>query len=473
MNEKTLESIRQLHRLGRQVSSVRRLGTILTNAAQTIADLLPADRVAIFELDMARRRVGHFARGGKGQEKALEVGFEELTGGLTGWVLKHGQSALSSKQEPDPRESAEVQKRRRETECGSILVVPLRFTGSIVGTITAINTPDQPDFTTDDADTLELFADFCAIVIESSRKRLEQQKTQRELIKMSRTFETLFENAPFTAVLSRLEDGQLVRVNREFEKSMGYARGEAVGKTTLELGINPDSETRAKILEELKNHNTVRDLEIKLRSKTQELRTFAINLEVVEISGERFILQMLHDITELKALQEQLRTEAIIDPLTRAFNRRHFLVLSELEIQRVARNGGGVCLVMADIDHFKKVNDRYGHQAGDEALVRFAALFQQEKREIDIFARFGGEEFLLLLPETDLAQAVLVAERLRERVALSPIAFGNIHLELTCSLGVAALADDGLDALISRADAALYEAKRRGRNRVQTNTYRP
>ncbi len=470
MNESTLESIRRLHRLGRQVSSVRRFGTILAIAADTIAELLPANRVSVIELDMPKRRIGHFARGGPGQARIVEVGFEELTSGLTGWALKQGQTALSSKLVPDPRESPEVQKRRRETDCGSIIVVPLRFTGSIVGTITAINTPSAPDFTEDDAATMELFADFCALVIESSRKRLEQQKARRELLKLSKTFEALFENAPFTAVLSRLEDGRMVRVNREFERAMGFTRAEAIGKTTVDLGINLDAETRAKILADLKERNTARDLEISLLSKTHELRTFSINLEVVEINNERFILQMSHDITELKMLQEKLRTESILDPLTRVFNRRHFLTLAETELQRADRHHGHVALVMADIDYFKHVNDHYGHQAGDEALIRFAALFQEEKRDIDIFARFGGEEFLLLLPETTLEQAAEVAERLRRRVESSPISFGGATLSLTCSLGVASYADGGLDPLISRADAALYEAKRLGRNRVVTFT---
>jgi diguanylate cyclase (GGDEF)-like protein/PAS domain S-box-containing protein len=467
MNERTLESIRRLHRLGRQVSSVRRFSTILEIAAETIAELLPANRVSIIELDMPKRRIGHFARGGPGQTRIVEVSFEELNQGLTGWTLKHGQTALSSKLEPDPRESPEVQKRRRETDCGSIMVVPLRFTGSVVGTITVINTPSAPDFTQDDVETMELFADFCAVLIESSRKRLEQQKVKRELLKLNKTFETLFENAPFNAVLSRLEDGRMVRVNREFERAMGYTRDEAIGKTTVDLGIHLDTETRAKILADLKDNGTVRDLEIQLLSKTREPRTFSINIEVVEINNERFILQMSHDITELKMLQEKLRIESILDPLTRVFNRRHFLALAEVELQRADRHHGSVALVMADIDHFKHVNDHYGHQTGDEALVRFASVFQQEKRDIDIFARFGGEEFLLLLPETTLEQAVEVAERLRQRVEASPVVFGGRQLTLTCSLGVASYAAESLDSLISKADTALYDAKSRGRNRVQ------
>jgi diguanylate cyclase (GGDEF)-like protein len=190
-------------------------------------------------------------------------------------------------------------------------------------------------------------------------------------------------------------------------------------------------------------------------------------LDVIEIDGERHILQMSHDISEIKAAQEQLRIESRTDPLTLLPNRRHFQTLAELEVQRSIRHRSSLSLILCDIDHFKKVNDGHGHQAGDRVLVEFAEVLRKETRTIDVLGRLGGEEFLVLLPDEDLDSAVVVAERIRKRVESTPVVFEGTQIWITCSLGVSSFSDgDGLDQLIARADTALYRAKASGRNRV-------
>src|SRR6185369_67413 len=140
--------------------------------------------------------------------------------------------------------------------------------------------------------------------------------------------------------------------------------------------------------------------------------------------------------------------------------------LAEAEWSRFQRYQRPLSILAIDIDHFKSVNDRYGHAAGDEAIVSVADACQQGRRTSDVVGRFGGEEFVMLLPETDRAQAMIVAERLREAVAAHVLHVHKVQFKLTISIGVAqaTLSMSGIDALLRAADQALYQAKAEGRN---------
>ena len=175
------------------------------------------------------------------------------------------------------------------------------------------------------------------------------------------------------------------------------------------------------------------------------------------------------DITERKETEVRLQLQAMTDPLTGVSNRRSFFETGRGEILRAQRYGRPLSIVLADLDHFKQVNDTYGHEAGDHVLVEFAKLCAEAVRgSVDRVGRLGGEEFALLLPETDAAGAMLVAERLRELCNDKSFAIPGQSLHVTCSLGVAQCYpnDSGLKAGIARADTALYAAKSEGRNRV-------
>jgi two-component system cell cycle response regulator len=176
------------------------------------------------------------------------------------------------------------------------------------------------------------------------------------------------------------------------------------------------------------------------------------------------------DITERKRMESQLRHMATTDELTGCLNRRAFFVVAEQELERSGRYGGNLSVLMIDIDHFKRVNDLHGHAVGDQALKAATAAIRANLREIDSFGRLGGEEFAAMLPETPLAGALQVAERLRQAVAAIalPLGDGQPPLHLTASLGVAehTATETGLDQILARADTALYRAKAEGRNRV-------
>ncbi|MDD2344464.1 MAG: GGDEF domain-containing protein, partial [Tolumonas sp.] len=150
-------------------------------------------------------------------------------------------------------------------------------------------------------------------------------------------------------------------------------------------------------------------------------------------------------------------------------NRGHFMQQAEHELTRVVRYGGELSIFMLDVDHFKKINDTYGHKVGDIVLQKLATVCQDTLRVVDIIGRVGGEEFAILLPETNEEEAIRVAERLREAIADAKVPLGNgLPLSVTVSIGIASLTskDDNIDVLLNLADKALYAAKHAGRNRV-------
>lgn len=178
----------------------------------------------------------------------------------------------------------------------------------------------------------------------------------------------------------------------------------------------------------------------------------------------------LSDISARVALLAELERMAATDSLTGLQNRRAFMVHAMREMERARRKAGPVSLILFDLDHFKAINDRYGHQAGDAVLCRAALLCQNLLRQTDLAARYGGEEFLILLPDTNLEAALLVAERLRAMLAAERFEFNGIILGCPASLGIShrdsPLPED-LEPLITEADMAMYAAKAAGRNAVR------
>ncbi|MCB9932810.1 MAG: GGDEF domain-containing protein [Planctomycetes bacterium] len=169
------------------------------------------------------------------------------------------------------------------------------------------------------------------------------------------------------------------------------------------------------------------------------------------------------------AAEERLRIQASTDDLTGLTNRRRMLEYINEELKRIRRSGRDATLVMADIDHFKQINDKHGHQCGDAVLVGVADELRAKLRSQDFIARWGGEEFLFLLPETDMTGAQIAAEKLREAISACEIEFDDRKLSVTMTFGIAPLdTGAGIDESISRADDALYRGKQAGRNRVMT-----
>jgi diguanylate cyclase (GGDEF)-like protein/PAS domain S-box-containing protein len=175
------------------------------------------------------------------------------------------------------------------------------------------------------------------------------------------------------------------------------------------------------------------------------------------------------DITTQKKIEHALAEQARHDPLTGSANRRYFFERAQQEFARAQRYQMPLSIACIDVDHFKETNDRYGHAAGDEVLKSLCSYGQSLLRESELFARIGGEEFAILMPNTSLGGATHLAERLRRVAANSKLSFNNQEIELQISIGVAKLktSDGSIEDCLRRADSALYSAKQNGRNRVE------
>jgi two-component system, cell cycle response regulator len=179
--------------------------------------------------------------------------------------------------------------------------------------------------------------------------------------------------------------------------------------------------------------------------------------------------ELLSTNSRLQEINEKLHELSMTDALTGIFNRLYFTKRFAYEFQRASRYHVKLTCIMMDIDYFKKVNDTYGHQMGDAVLKGVAKTLQAGLRKVDLLARYGGEEIVVVLPETDFERGMQVAERLRESVAETEYTDDRETIRVTCSMGVSALPHEGVkdcDDLLRLADEALYEAKEGGRNRV-------
>ena len=180
------------------------------------------------------------------------------------------------------------------------------------------------------------------------------------------------------------------------------------------------------------------------------------------------VLTVLIVALSKERLELDQRTKAQTDPLTGALNRRAFMARSGRLLQRGQRDGSPTCLLFLDLDHFKSINDRFGHSAGDDVLASFVDLVNASIRPTDFLFRIGGEEFCCLLPRTNAEQAWQVAERIRQQFEMSTVVVAGTPVKATVSLGIASTEVFGydLDMLMRRADMAVYAAKHQGRNRV-------
>lgn len=207
------------------------------------------------------------------------------------------------------------------------------------------------------------------------------------------------------------------------------------------------------------------DKSVKILNKNSEPRIFAVNIDDYENKGEHYVISFT-DITELKEKSNLLEYQATHDQLTGLFNRQKFNDIFQKELKREKRYQNSLSLIIFDIDDFKIFNDTYGHNMGDNVLKVIAKIVSENVREHDTVVRWGGEEFIVLLPQTEISGAKNVAEKIR--VALEEYKDETIPTQITSSFGIASLSkDDDETSFIKKADKALYEAKKDGKNCIK------
>ncbi|MDD2291567.1 MAG: diguanylate cyclase [Aliarcobacter sp.] len=235
-----------------------------------------------------------------------------------------------------------------------------------------------------------------------------------------------------------------------FEEEFGFITKEQINK----------QESWIKYIKELHEIDRI----VKIKGISEEEKIFAINVDYYDNKDDYYVFS-LTDITKLKEKSNLLEYQASHDKLTGLFNRNRFDEIYSKEIKRARRYNNDLSIIIFDVDDFKMVNDNYGHQTGDEVLKEMAQIVLTHVREQDISVRWGGEEFLILLPQTNLAGAVAVANKIK--TAINEHIFTNNSLTITGSFGVAQLLDeDNENDFISRTDKLLYEAKKTGKNKV-------
>ncbi len=299
-----------------------------------------------------------------------------------------------------------------------------------------------------------------------------QVRQERKLQEAEAWFGSLFDGA-FEFVAASLDrTGRIASVSASLPQHTGFSEAELLGQTLDFLEVSPAPDGARKAQEQLalaaregwhlgEDWQRHRD-----GSRVWYQRLIAVRHDhgTHNISGYTLVLR---EGQQRSMDAQKLREMLTRDYLTGAYNRMHFFEIADRECAREKRSNQPLSLIIADIDHFKQVNDSYGHAAGDHALQQFVQICLSHLRPGDSISRIGGEEFAILLPETTLEGAHPVAERLRLAISSTSLVLENSQLAVTASFGYAQLRPHGaLAAMIADADAALYEAKRRGRNCV-------
>lgn len=289
----------------------------------------------------------------------------------------------------------------------------------------------------------------------------------------ARTFiDTLLAN-PDLIVVGLRGDGSIALFNLAAANTTEYAQHDIIGRNWFDLLIADADRARVQsnFARTLNQPQTPSPFETPIQTAGGESRIIIWRSSVIRDRRRPLVILIGADVTLERKREAELQTQAQMDALTEVANRRHFLELGHRAIAQARRHRYPLTVLMLDIDHFKKVNDTYGHQVGDRVLSGFARICRESSREEDLIGRMGGEEFAIILPHSDVEAACASALRIRERFAATIFRLGDA-VQFSCSVSIGITLMDGqhsnLDELLQQADAALYQAKHAGRNRVVT-----
>jgi diguanylate cyclase (GGDEF)-like protein/PAS domain S-box-containing protein len=307
---------------------------------------------------------------------------------------------------------------------------------------------------------------YMAVLKDVTRLREQQQKLFADRQRFRAIFDHIRDYAIYTIAL----DGTVEEWNQSLQRYAGWQAADVEGQS-IRMFFPPGDTQQPRTDLLLAEAERIGSVETEGPQRKRDGSSLWADTVITALPDEagcvRGFVVVSRDMTERKRLEDDLKRLATVDPLTGACNRRQGHVHLAAEFDRLERDGQTFAVLMLDIDHFKSINDRHGHPAGDAVLRALVQACKAALRSVDTVARWGGEEFLLVLPGTGSAAAMSVAERLRAEIAAMRVAIpGGASISLTASIGVAEPDGGDPNELLRRADTALYAAKTAGRNRV-------
>lgn len=301
-----------------------------------------------------------------------------------------------------------------------------------------------------------------------SKLKEELQKNWNIIDKLNMQFSHIVNSSPFPIVISKMNGSQLVLINGKAEELFGITSKEMVYCKLSDFMI--DEENRRNFFSMLEKKHEVEDFDLLVCNIISTTPFWlSVSAKAIEYNGEMALYMAFQNITLRKERENRLQNQADKDPLTQAWNRRYFEKEVPEKVKTLINESKYYSLLMIDADKFKNVNDTYGHKVGDKVLIEIVDVCSHSLRSNDLVCRFGGEEFMIYLDDTDTVSAMKVAERLRNAISKSVIYGDNgEEISVTVSVGVVSSEKtDSLDVLLKQADDAMYLAKHNGRNRVE------
>lgn len=306
------------------------------------------------------------------------------------------------------------------------------------------------------------------IFIKIELQQQELQKSWNAIDKLNLQMAAMIDSSPFPIVISKITGDKLLLINNKAGELFGITKKECGYFKLKDFFV--DEENRNNFFEQLEKNHEVQDFDLMVCNLINSSPFWlSVSAKAIEYNNEMALYMAFQNITLRKARETSLQFQAERDPLTLAWNRRHFEKIVPERIKETIKKSQNFSLLMLDADKFKNVNDTYGHKTGDKVLIELVACCQNDLREDDIVCRFGGEEFMVYLDNTNTHSALVVAERLRQSIANLEVEGENGEkVHFTVSIGVVSSEQTvSLDVLLRQVDDAMYLAKNNGRNRVE------
>jgi diguanylate cyclase (GGDEF)-like protein/PAS domain S-box-containing protein len=419
----------------------------------------------------------------------LEIPSEHLSKTILEKVFETRAPVLTADAIVDP--NFQVSQSVKSLRLRSVMCVPLLSHENILGAIYIENRSEKGVFKKSDLLPLQYLAAQAAVSIENAliNEELEARVSQRtaelnqvvtrleaevqakkrveaELRKLSRAVE----QSPNSIIITDTE-GRIEYVNPAFTRLTGYESEEVLGKNPrIQKSGHTPEEVYSKLWNTITSGAIWRGEFVNQKKNGDLYWELAVIAPIRDEGGETtHYVAIKEDITKRKHAEAELQRYASTDSLTGIYNRRYLFQLAERAFGQAKRYRRDLSVLMVDIDHFKQVNDQFGHAVGDKVLQVIAFYLIKHMRATDILGRYGGEEFLIIMPETGTQQARLVADRLLEHFHANPIQTKSGRISVTISIGITTLSQNSISTfyrMIDQADQALYHAKRNGRNRI-------